>query len=452
MRKIMIVDDEEMMLKVAQRVLSADYETVCASSGGEALEVYERERPDMILSDLLMPGMSGFEMHKCLQERYGVHIPVVFMTADESGDIEGEGFAMGADDFIRKPFRPDVLLKRVDNIIKNIERIDSLTAEATTDSFTGFYNKSHVTRELSEVCCTQSGTLLLTDLDNFKLVNDIYGHDMGDKILTAFADVMRRNIRTDDIVGRIGGDEFVVFIGGETSEKTVASVVRRVNEQLLSAARSLMGEDMNIPLGVSAGAVFVPQHGRDYESLFNMADKALYYVKQNEKHGYAVYMQNYAGNTDGEETPEQTMHKLSMVFEERNISDSALWLGQDSFGQVYRFMMRYIQSYRGMAYKALLTVKPFSGGIGGAELAAIAEQFGGILDRSLRKSDIMMQYRSNSFFLLLPEMSSDNIGKVLDRVTEQWNKTEFSKRVSIEYVTEAVYADDLDERERRRRQ
>ena len=450
MKKILIVDDEKMILMVTKKILSDTYETVCASSGAEAIELYEKEKPDMILSDLLMPEMNGFEMHKALEEKHGTHIPVMFMTADESSEIEGKGFELGADDFIRKPFRPDVLLKRVENIIGNIELISSLTAEATTDSLTGFYNKGCAASELTERCKTETGALLLIDLDSFKLVNDIYGHETGDKLLVAFADIIRNNTRGSDTIGRIGGDEFVAFCSGTVEEKAIGSIVRRINEQLVAQAKRLMGEDMTIPLGVSVGAVFVPKQGTDYSELFNMADKALYFVKQNEKHGYSVYIQKNTDEESSAEPADQLMHRLSMILEERNITDSAFWLGQDSFGQVYRFMMRYIQSYRGVAYKALFTVEP-RGSISGSELAALAEQFGAILNASLRKSDIMMQHGSRSFFLLLPEITDRNIEKVIHRVIEQWEKTEYSKKADISYLTESICAEELDERERRRR-
>lgn len=450
MKKILIVDDEKMVLMVAKRVLSQHYETVCAASGKEALELFEKEKPDMLLSDLLMPEMSGFELHKQLEEKYKTHIPVMFMTADESGEIEGKGFESGADDFIRKPFHSDVLLKRVENILSNIERISNLTAEATIDNLTGFYNKACITAKLSKICESEVGTLMVIDLDSFKLVNDIYGHDMGDKLLDSFSDVIRNNTRSEDMIGRIGGDEFVVFCGGIIEENAVAGIVRRINDQLVAAAKSLMGDNMNIPIGVSAGAVFVPKQGRDYAELFNMADKALYFVKQNEKHGYSIYAQKYDGISDDEETEAQAFHRLSLVMEERNISDAAFWLGQDAFAHVYRFMMRYIQSYRGIAYKAFFTVTPRDKDVNGAELAAAMEQFGMILNKSLRKSDIMMQSGYNRYFLLLPEITDKYIEKVISRVLEQWSVTEYAKKADISYLTEGIYAEDLDERERRR--
>ncbi len=450
MKKILVVDDEAMMLMLTKKILSENYQVICASSGKEAINIYAGEMPDMILSDLLMPEMSGFEMHKILEAKYG-HIPIMFMTADESGETEGKGFELGADDFIRKPFRRDVLLKRVENILNNIERISSLTTEATIDGLTGFYNKVFVTSKLDELCKTAVGTLLLIDMDSFKLVNDIYGHEAGDKLLIAFADIIGNNTGEEDVIGRIGGDEFVAFCRGITDEKTIAGIVRRINEQLVSRAKSIMGNDMNIPVGVSVGAVFVPKQGKDYASLFNMADKALYFVKQNEKHGYAIYMQKYSESEENGETAEQVMHRLSMIFEERNISDAAFWLGQDSFAQVYRFMMRYIQSYRSTAYKALFTVTPRKKDLKESDASAIIEQFGSILNHSLRKSDIMMQNGYNQFFIFLPEMTSQNIEKVLGRVIERWNCMEYSKIAEVSYITEEICADDLDERERRRK-
>ena len=116
MKKILIVDDERITLRMTQHILAQQYETICVTSGIEAIEKYKHERPDMILTDLHMPGMSGFELQNTLQDQYAEHIPVMFMTADEDEETEGKGFEQGAVDFIRKPFRADVLIKRVENI------------------------------------------------------------------------------------------------------------------------------------------------------------------------------------------------------------------------------------------------------------------------------------------------------------------------------------------------
>ena len=126
MTKILIVDDEPMMLMVTKKILSGKYEILCANSAKEAIGIYDAEHPDMILTDLLMPEMTGFEMHQALQEKYTEKIPVMYMTADDADETEGKGFDLGAVDFIRKPFRADVLLRRVDNILQNREIIKDL--------------------------------------------------------------------------------------------------------------------------------------------------------------------------------------------------------------------------------------------------------------------------------------------------------------------------------------
>ena len=210
--KILIVDDEKISLRMTQHILSSEYDTVCASNGRDAIEIYKTERPNLVLSDLRMPEIDGFELQKKLQDEYGKQIPFMFMTADKDDEAESKGFAIGALDFIRKPFRADVLLKRVFNILQNVEQIQGLQKAATTDPMTGLLNKASSQEEIDLLVKTTPGALMMIDLDSFKPVNDIYGHAMGDKVLIRFAEIIRSSIRATDIAGRIGGDEFVVFM------------------------------------------------------------------------------------------------------------------------------------------------------------------------------------------------------------------------------------------------
>jgi len=113
--KILIVDDEKISLRMTNHILSSEYETICATSGKEAIDIYIAERPDLVLSDFRMPKMDGFTLQKNLQKQLGRQIPFMFMTSDKDDETEIKGFANRALDFIRKPFRADVLLKRVSN-------------------------------------------------------------------------------------------------------------------------------------------------------------------------------------------------------------------------------------------------------------------------------------------------------------------------------------------------
>ena len=215
----------------------------------------------------------------------GEKVRIMYMTADDAEDVEDKGFDLGASDFIRKPFRPEVLLRRVENIMGNLEQINSLTEEATIDQMTGLLNKASSAQVLTDVCAKESGTLFMVDLDSFKLVNDLYGHDMGDRVLKGFAGILTSNSEAKDIRCRVGGDEFMLFMKNVQDEMIIREMAERVNRQIVEMAKEMMGADMQIPLGVSFGAVFVPDQGRDFEKLVQKADRALYLVKKNGKTG-----------------------------------------------------------------------------------------------------------------------------------------------------------------------
>ena len=438
MKKILVVDDEEMMRMIARRILSKEYEVILASSGPEAIEIYEKEQPDLILSDLLMPDMNGFEMHKILQEKHGGKIRIMYMTADDAEDVEDKGFDLGASDFIRKPFRPEVLQRRVENIMGTLERIDSLTEEATKDKLTGLLNKASSAKILTEICARDKGTLLMVDLDSFKLVNDIYGHDMGDQVLKGFATILTSNSELKDTRCRVGGDEFMLFLKDVTDEEVLREMAHRVNRQIEEMAKQLMGDDMQIPLGVSFGGVFVPDQGTDYEKLVQKADRALYIVKKNGKHGIAFYREGIAKKEDTTVASIEELHRICQVLEERNIQNSALWLDKDSFGVAYRYIMRYIRSYKGSAYRALITLEKKDPSFDEDAFLLVAEEFGQVIDQSLRKSDVMMQNRPNQFLLLLPELDDEYAESVFARIRNSWKETEHYEKTVIRFDADKI--------------
>ena len=428
MSKILIVDDEPMMLMVTKKILSEKYTVLQASSAAEALEIYEREGADLILTDLFMPEMTGFEMHKVLQEKHNCKIPVVYLTADETDEAEERGFDLGAADFIRKPFRADVLLRRVDNILKSREMIRDLTEEATTDHLTGLLNKAGAEKVFSKDCATREGHFMMIDLDSFKLVNDLYGHDYGDEILKSFANVIRTHLKKEDTAARIGGDEFAAFMELSTTAQ-IAAFSAQINESFLADARRILGDEMKIPLGASVGAVAVPAYGRDYEELFKMADHVLYKVKQNGKHGCAFY-----GTEESEENddvdPVEEMKKLSVVLSERNVSNGAWWLGQEAFTNVWRFLVRFYARYQGTAYKLLFTVTPKES-MEASEFDKIMQNFGEHVCGHLRKSDLMMQSHHDQIFVILPELDPEYIDMIVKRILDLYSETEFGSKVVI---------------------
>ena len=418
MSKILVVDDDEMMIMMARHILSTKYEVVTAETGAEAIEIFDLERPDMVLSDLMMPEMDGYELHRILQEKSGEPVPIMFMSANEDDESEIKGFELGAADYIHKPLRPDVLLRRVGNIIENLEKIRKLEVKSSTDSLTKLLNKSAAQREIGELVKKSSGALLMIDLDSFKLVNDIYGHNAGDKILIRFAELIKSIIRENDLAGRMGGDEFVAFLHNIADERVLKSKAKFLNEEILNTARELLGEDMQIPLGTSIGAVFVPSEGRDFKTLYKKADKALYEVKHNGKHGLSVFgAKNQEKNSVGE------LSELRMILGERNNESGAYFVDFEAFKHIYRMLIRTDNSQKG------LTLVQFT------LEESLAEEFKEILIQSLRKSDCVTQ-NGNKFLILLQEATESESEIVRDRIL---SRLEGNLAVGIKFECEKIF-------------
>lgn len=397
MSKILVVDDEKIMLLVARRFLEKKYEIVTANSGEEAIKMFEKEHPDMILSDLMMPEMDGYELHRILQEKFSEHVPIMFMTADESDESESKGFEVGAADYIRKPLKPDVLLRRVENILNHLDQIHGLQEQAETDPMTGLLNKSASQKAIDLVAGKLPGALMMIDLDSFKLVNDIYGHSMGDKVLITFSDLIKKISRSEDVAGRMGGDEFVVYLKHVEDEKVLQIKTQFLNEQLLTAAKKLMGENMEIPLGVSVGAVFSPDEGKDFLTLYKKADNALYDVKQHGKHGLRIYGTHHAENNLAQV---EGISQIRMILGERNSEHGAYFVDFEQFKIVYRLLVRMSNMYtKGLALMQITA----------------EEDFKEILLHSLRNSDCVTK-SGNKFLILLQEVNEVDIDSIKNRL------------------------------------
>lgn len=428
--KIMIVDDEHISLAMTEHILSTSYEVVCASSGEDAVRLYPVEKPDMILSDLRMPGMDGFELQQSLQKMSGQKIPFMFMTADLDEDIESRGFETGALDFIRKPYRADVLLRRVGNILHTMDQIQGLKRAAETDPMTGLLNKASVQAEIDNMCRQSKGALMMIDLDSFKPVNDIYGHDMGDKILIRFAEIICSAIRGSDIAGRMGGDEFVIYCQNVTDETVIAEKTQYINDHIIESALEFMGDDMSIPIGASIGCAMAPRDGSDFLTLFKKADKALYSVKQNGKHGYAVY--HRSGDEEQSEATDATdLGSAISVMSERHPSKGAMVLPMEQFTLIYQFLVRINTNYQKKIHVVLFTLKK-----GDMELKDPAEVYDAFLDKmrhSLRQSDVITQSGKNRFLVILLKTTPPNALLVIDRILANWKSDENSGLVNISF-------------------
>ena len=436
---IVVVDDEPISLKNAKMLLnSEDMKVSCLRSGSELLEFLESNKPDLILLDVLMPDMDGFETICAVREfeesQRRPWTPVIFLTGENDKEVERRGLKEGASDFIHKPFDRDVLITRITNTIESTKKIENLTEEATIDKLTGFLNKATGTARVTEMCSTHTGALVLMDLDNFKLVNDLYGHDMGDKVLVAFSNIIRRGVRMDDIASRIGGDEFMIFLPQLTDPKAIASLAERINNMLVHEAEALMGSNHGIPLGASVGAAFCPVHSNDYLTLFQFTDSALYKAKQSGKHGYSIY-EPMSDDFNDVENLESEIDRISQIIEERGDKKGALILGKDAFSWNYRFITRFIDRYDASATRFLFVLGKEGGN---AVTSQTIEAFSGVLKSNLRRSDIIFQNRPNQFFAVLPLLSMDDAPSVIDRIMTAWNQNPQHNNIKVTYAMSLI--------------
>ena len=442
MEWVLIVDDETTNLKIADRVLSRSGIRVTALESGQAMLDFLKENapstPDLILLDTMMPGMDGFETLAKLRqlEGDGPEIPVIFLSADQKLATESKGLRSGAVDYIRKPLAPGILITRVQNALRTQEKLQQFEREAMLDGMTGMLNKNSSEEKITDACRTETGFLCVLDLDNFKLINDLCGHDMGDRALILFSELLKNHLRSEDLCGRIGGDEFLVFARNMRTEDELIHFTKRINGDYARMLRELLGDQLKFSVGVSIGAAAVPACGRDFGTLFHLADQALGTVKQKGKHSCALS----GGPEEGQPaaSPLLTLDSVTMILEERNISSNAMWMGREAFINIYRYMIRYMERYHGVAFRVLFTVHMAPEIVSKEAHDDIMLQFRHLMQESLRNSDLMVEVSENQIFLLLPQTHEVGIDVVINRLMRRWTQLEYHEKATITWETGKV--------------
>lgn len=295
--RILIVDDERSNIEILSDLFGDDHEILFATEGNRALEIAAISKPDIILLDMMMPGINGCEVCRLLKTNLQTRaIPIIFITA--LGDVATEtlGLELGAMDYISKPFSPAVVKMRV-NIQLELKRArEQLTLLATTDGLTGIANRRRfdefIASEWSRASrSSQLLALAMIDIDLFKNYNDHYGHQAGDNCLRIVAKSLETHAgRPGDLVARYGGEEFA-FIASTTDGATAL----RMAESICGALQKLQLPHALSPFGhvtVSIGvAAFVPSYGETSEILVRKADEALYHAKKQGRNQAVLFAQ-----------------------------------------------------------------------------------------------------------------------------------------------------------------
>lgn len=283
MIKILVCDDDSSILEVLKTILlSEGYEVVAAKNGMEAIEIFKKESPNLIILDVSMPGMTGFEVLDKIRTYFGErYIPVIFLTASIKIDDKLRALHGGAVDYLVKPVSPDELTARIKNFLELKEKHDKLKDEATFDWMTGTFNKGYFLKKAEEELEKSLRnniplTFILMDIDNFKEINDTLGHLAGDKVIREFAERLKRQMRKIDLIGRFGGDEFMVMLSHKRKEEALVAA-----ERLQKAMKKpIIFEKNKINTSISMGVIEVKDIKKvEMNYLLKRADEALYEAK-----------------------------------------------------------------------------------------------------------------------------------------------------------------------------
>ena len=288
----LVVDDSAVHLKVLELTLSRAFERVhVARNGREAMEIFERERPVLVITDCVMPDVGGFELCQRIRAAQSFYVYIIMVTGMTETENVVKGLTAGADDYLTKPFHTEELLARVKvglrliDLHRQLEEKNRLLEHfALTDPLTGLPNRRAIeawaAHELPAAARHGfSFWVVVIDLDHFKRVNDAHGHDAGDSVLQKFGEILKANTRSSDISGRVGGEEFLHVIT-HADEEHLPMIVERTRAKLMAQTFSFGGSTLTVTASFGVAGFRAGGAAPTFGDLVNRADRALYRAKQ----------------------------------------------------------------------------------------------------------------------------------------------------------------------------
>jgi len=284
MNKILIVDDNEKTRTMLKRHLKKEkYEILEAKDGFEALKIVETDKPGVILLDVMMPKISGMDVCRRIRARHDSDLfHIIMLTGVATAESKVSGLDMGADDYVTKPFDIVELLARIRVGFRSVAN----RKQAIIDNLTQVYNRNFFTAYLKKAIeqahrYNYDLSLILTDIDHFKKVNDTHGHLAGDKILTEMGSLLKKFCRASDLAVRWGGEEFIIVMP-ETNIAGGTVLAEKIRA-------GIAAHDFPVVSGITAsfGVATLKKEGAD--RLLKDADEALYTAKENGRNQVVTY-------------------------------------------------------------------------------------------------------------------------------------------------------------------
>ena len=289
---VVLADDDPSIRLMVRHVLeSEEFDIVEASDGLEAIKAVEKYHPALILLDAVMPGIDGFTTCQQIKEKGHTDIPVMMITGlDDDASVE-RAYEVGAIDFITKPIKWAVLKHRVKSVVAKVIAERKVSLLAYRDTLTNLPNRLLFADRLEQAVVRSersktSMALMLIDIDDFKLVNDSFGHDAGDKLIQAVGQLISKSLRRADTIARLGGDEFAVIIEGIDGPDDAISIADNLTTILEHNVRL---DDQETYTSASIGISLYPDDGKDARTLLKNADTAMFRAKEKGRHCFQFY-------------------------------------------------------------------------------------------------------------------------------------------------------------------
>jgi len=282
---ILIVDDERSNISVLSHILRPMYIVLAAKNGPDAISIAKKSSPDLILLDIVMPEMSGFEVLKELKN-YDLtrDIPVIIITGLDNRESEEKGLLLGAVDYIAKPFHDSVVRLRVKTHLTILSQMRTIERMCMIDALTEIPNRRGFDNQLNAEwnrAIREKTTLglLMIDIDKFKIFNDSYGHAHGDLVLKTAAEIISKTVkRPSDFAARWGGEEFSVLLPN-TGLNGALEVAEQIRVNIENAVIQCSdGRNTQITVSIGVNSEF-PDIGKEIDDFVSIADQALYLAK-----------------------------------------------------------------------------------------------------------------------------------------------------------------------------
>ena len=321
--QILVVDDLLLnRAQLSQVLAEVGYQVFEAANGQEAVEQFKQHQPDLVLMDIMMPVMDGYEAARKIKRLSdSQHVPIIFISGETSDEAVAKALDAGGDDFVAKPFNPSLLRAKIkvqlriqtlnNSLQQNIQQLEweiedqkrtqqELQDISNYDALTGLPNRHFFLIYLAQTLkenASDNGkmALLMMDLSNFKRINDVYGHSSGDLILQQVTERLKRYVSKEQMVARTGGDHFVLFL--EKVEQ-ISEIEETAKQLIVDVAAPYELEGDEVIVGVDVGVTLYPDHCDNAEMMMRCAGTALEFARKQEHNRFSFFAEEMQQETE----------------------------------------------------------------------------------------------------------------------------------------------------------